>query len=101
MLHPKYKCGREQCQFDRRARIMARLSMRVYRRELGGYHARDLIGGLDGALFLIGHLQAAIADGDGLAASRLAEHVQEKIAMASLGAATLLDIGASSTKCNN
>lgn len=101
MLHPEYQCGREQCQAERRARVMARLSMRIYRRELGGYHARDLTGGLDGALFLMGRLQVAIAACDGPAASRLVEHVQEKIAMASLGAAILLDTGVPSTRCNS
>lgn len=88
----------EQTERERRARVMARLAIRVYRRELGGYRARDLIGALDSAVYLLGNLKAAINAGDGPTAVQLVDHIQEKVATASLGAATILGIAASSTK---
>lgn len=83
---------------ERRARVMAKLAMRVYGRELGGYRASDLVGALDGAVYLLGNLKVAIEAGDGPTAAQLVDHIQEKVATASLGAAAILGIAASSTK---
>lgn len=87
-------------QQTRQARILARLSMRTYRRELDGYKPVDLTRGLDSAFYLVEKLRSLAAIGGCAEANALIDHIQLKLAMASLGAATLLGTPVPSTRCN-
>lgn len=84
----------------RRVRVMARLSMRAYQRELGGYKSHDLTRGLESTFYLVEKLRSLPAAQASTEAGELIDHIQMKIGMALLGVAMLLDIPAPSTKCS-
>ena len=85
----------------RRARVIARLSMRTYQRELKGYSARDLQSELQSAFYLTERLRQGIQSKTDEKQALLLSHIQLKLELIALGAATLLDIPAPSTKCSN